>query len=130
MKGNGLTGRMLYWIFPGQYKQCRCCCLFCRWYIPCREEVEGPGQVHCKEKTLQDVRRDVYTLFLQAEKKYYESGQGEQKMKWVVSKARSLLPPWLQLVMTEDVFIKLIQIWFNGIKDLLDDGKINNNIKA
>ena len=51
-------------------------------------------------------------------------------MKWVVSKARSLLPPWLQLVMTEDVFIKLIQIWFNGIKDLLDDGKINNNIKA
>lgn len=85
---------------------------------------------YCKEKTLQDIRLDVYTLFLQAEKKYYESGQGEQKMKWVVSKARSLLPPWLQLVMTEDVFIKLIQIWFNGIKDLLDDGKINNNIKA
>ena len=85
---------------------------------------------YCKGKTLQDIRLDVYTLFLQAEKKYYESGQGEQKMKWVVSKARSLLPPWLQLVMTEDVFIKLIQIWFNGIKDLLDDGKINNNIKA
>ena len=85
---------------------------------------------YCKEKTLQDIRLDVYTLFLQAEEKYYESGQGEQKMKWVVSKARSLLPPWLQLVMTEDVFIKLIQIWFNGIKDLLDDGKINNNIKA
>ena len=85
---------------------------------------------YCKEKTLQDIRLDVYTLFLQAEKKYYESGQGEQNMKWVVSKARSLLPPWLQLVMTEDVFIKLIQIWFNGIKDLLDDGKINNNIKA
>ena len=48
MKGNGLTGRMLYWIFPGQYKQCRCYCLFCRWYIPWREEVEGPGQVHGK----------------------------------------------------------------------------------
>ena len=64
---------------------------------------------YCKEKTLQDIRLDVYTLFLQAEKKYYESGQGEQKMKWVVSKARSLLPPWLQLVMTEDVFIKLIR---------------------
>ena len=73
---------------------------------------------------------DVYKLFLKAEKKYYESGQGEQKMKWVVSKARSLLPPWLQLVMTEDVFIRLVQIWFDGIKDLLDDGKINNNISA
>lgn len=81
-----------------------------------------------KEKTLQDIRMDVYKLFLKAEKKYYESGQGKQKMKWVVSQARSLLPPWLQLVMTEDVFIKLIQIWFDGIKDLLDDGKINNNI--
>ena len=85
---------------------------------------------YCKEKTLQDIRMDVYKLFLKAEKKYYESGQGEQKMKWVVSKARSLLPPWLQLVMSEDVFIRLVQIWFDGIKDLLDDGKINNNISA
>lgn len=49
MKENGLTGRALYWLFPGQYKHCRCCCLFCRWYGICREDTKGPGQVHGKE---------------------------------------------------------------------------------
>ena len=43
MKENGLTGRALYWLFPEQNKDCRCCCLFCRWYRRCREEAEGPG---------------------------------------------------------------------------------------
>lgn len=79
---------------------------------------------YCREKTLQEIRTDVYQLFLKAENAFNESGQGEQKMKWVISRARSLLPSWIQLIMTEDVFIKLIQIWFDGIKDLLDDGRI------
>ena len=41
MKKNGLMGRTLYWLSPVKRKQCRCCCLFCRWYVPCREDVEG-----------------------------------------------------------------------------------------
>ncbi len=80
-----------------------------------------------KEKTLDEVRRDVYELFLRAEHKYTESGQGEIKMKWVIGRARRLLPVWLQVIMTEDVFERLIQVWFDGIKDLLDDGKLNGS---
>ncbi len=83
-----------------------------------------------KERTLEEIRRDVYNLFLKAEHKYEESGQGEQKMKWVISRARLLLPDWLRLIVTEDMFRKLIQIWFDGVKDLLDDGKMNSSNKA
>ncbi|MCM1236870.1 MAG: hypothetical protein NC489_42885 [Ruminococcus flavefaciens] len=78
-----------------------------------------------KEKKLDEIRLDVYKLFLKAEHSYKESGQGKQKMKWVIQRARQLLPAWLQIIVTEEVFEKLIQIWFDGIKDLLDDGKIN-----
>lgn len=81
---------------------------------------------YCKEKTLDEIRQDVYKLFLKAEHVYEESGTGKQKMKWVVSQARSLLPSWLQIIVTEDLFENLIQIWFDGIKDLLDDGKLNS----
>ncbi len=80
-----------------------------------------------KERTLDEIRKDVYNLFLKAEHKYKESGQGQQKMKWVIGRARLLLPTWLQVIMTEDMFEKLIQIWFDGIKDLLDDGKMNSS---
>ena len=82
---------------------------------------------YCKERTLDEIRKDVYKLFLKAEHEYKESGQGEQKMKWVIGRARLLLPDWLQLIVTEDMLKRLIQIWFDGIKDLLDDGKINNS---
>lgn len=85
---------------------------------------------YCKERTLDEIRKDVYKLFLEAEHDYKDSGQGKQKMKWVIGRARLLLPDWLQIVMTEEVFEKLIQIWFDGIKDLLDDGKVNNSNKA
>lgn len=78
-----------------------------------------------KEKKLDEIRLDVYKLFLKAEHSYKESGQGKQKMKWVIQRARQLLPAWLQIIVTEEVFERLIQIWFDGIKDLLDDGKIN-----
>lgn len=85
---------------------------------------------YCKEMTLNEIRKDVYKLFLKAEHEYKESGQGKQKMKWVIGRARLLLPVWLQIIMTEEVFERLIQIWFDGIKDLLDDGKINNSNNA
>ena len=80
---------------------------------------------YCKERTLDEIRRDVYKLFLEAEHTYKESGEGMQKMKWVISHARSLLPPWLQLIITDEIFEHLVQFWFDGIKDLLDDGKFS-----
>ena len=61
---------------------------------------------------------------------YKESGTGKQKMKWVVSMARMLLPDWAQVLITEDLLYRVIQGWFAAVKDLLDDGKYNNSAKS
>ena len=79
-----------------------------------------------KESSLDKIRHDVYKLFLKAEHCYEESKSGKQKMKWVISKARGLLPNWVQMIITEEMFERIVQYWFDGIKDLLDDGKINS----
>lgn len=80
-----------------------------------------------KNRTLEQVREDVYQLILKAEHTYKESSSGKQKMKWVVQQARKLLPGWLQAVISDTALQKLIQVWFNEIKDLLDDGKVNGS---
>lgn len=82
-----------------------------------------------KSKTLDDIRADVYKLFLRAEHNFKESHAGEQKMKWVIGRARGLLPVWVQMIVTEEMFEGIVQFWFDGIKDLLDDGKINDTGK-
>lgn len=86
--------------------------------------------LYLKEKTLDDVRADVYQLFLAAEHRYKESGAGLQKMKWVISMARALLPKWAQLLFSEEAFGRVIQFWFDAVKDLLDDGKYNQSVEV
>lgn len=83
--------------------------------------------VYLKDKSLDQIRADVYQLILKAEHKYEESAQGKQKMKWVVSQARRLLPGWMQAIISEETLMSIIQAWFDGVKDLLDDGKMNNS---
>lgn len=85
---------------------------------------------YAKYKGLEGIRANVYQLILKAEHMYKESGAGQQKLKWVVQQARGLLPKWLQAIVTEDTLLKIIDVWFDGIKDLLDDGKINGSQKG
>lgn len=82
---------------------------------------------YMKAKGLEGIRNDVYQLILKAEHMYNESGQGEQKFEWVIQQSRMLLPRWLQIFVTEEMLKKIVQSWFTGIKDLLDDGKINGS---
>ena len=84
---------------------------------------------YLKRKNIEEIRSDVYKLVLRAEHAYKESDSGKQKMKWVVSRARRLLPGWMQVIISEEALEKIIQIWFDEVKDLLDDGKINNSLK-
>ena len=84
---------------------------------------------YLRMKGLDGIRMDVYQLILKAEHMYKESGSGQQKLKWVVMQARLLLPPWLQMVITEDALMNIVNEWFKGVKDLLDDGKVNNSQK-
>ena len=87
------------------------------------------GYQWAKMKGLEGIRVQTYQLILKAEHMYKESGSGKQKLKWVVSQARKLLPEWLQFIVTEAALEKIIDIWFKGVKDLLDDGKMNDSQK-
>lgn len=82
-----------------------------------------------KMKGLDGIRMQTYQLILKAEHIYNQSGAGKQKLKWAVSQARKLLPNWLQFIVTEEALENVIEIWFRGVKDLLDDGKINESQK-
>lgn len=84
---------------------------------------------YLKGRTLEQIRGDVYQLVLKAEHMYQESSAGKQKMKWVVQQARKLLPGWMQAIITDEVLEKIIQVWFDEVKDLLDDGKVNGSQK-
>ncbi|MBQ2987369.1 MAG: hypothetical protein IJE23_07805 [Tyzzerella sp.] len=85
--------------------------------------------LYFKQKKLSEIRADVYQLFLEAEHRYTETKQGKQKLKWVVSRARGLLPDWIQIFITEAALEKIIDLWFKAVKDLLDDGKYNKSVK-
>lgn len=85
--------------------------------------------LYLRDTKLDDIRKDVYQLFLKAEHYYEESGSGKQKMKWVIQSARTLLPKWLQAILTDEFMEVIIQVWFDSVKDLLDDGKYNHSGK-
>lgn len=82
---------------------------------------------YLRNHNLEQIRKQVYDLFVAAENKFYGKAQGKQKMKWVVSQARLLLPNWLHNLLTDEALEKIIQTWFDCIKDLLDDGKANRS---
>lgn len=84
---------------------------------------------YLKLKGLDGIRMDVYQLILRAEHMYKESGSGQQKLKYVVQQARGLLPAWLHMIITEEAMMNIVNEWFKGVKDLLDDGKVNGSQK-
>ena len=89
--------------------------------------IGGGIYFYLRDKTLNDIRADVYQLFLKAEHNPKFTESGKQKMKWVLSQARSLLPKWAQVLITDTFLEKIVEGWFKAIKDLLDDGKLNKS---
>lgn len=84
--------------------------------------------IYLRDKTLNDIRADVYNLFLRAEHnpEVMESGK---KMEWVLRRAKLLLPSLAQVLITDKFLEDVVEGWFIAIKDLLDDGKINKSDK-
>lgn len=89
--------------------------------------VTAGAYFYLRDKTLNDIRADVYQLFLEAEHDPEIMTSGKQKMKWVLSQARRLLPNWAQVLITDAFLEKVVEGWFRAIKDLLDDGKLNKS---
>lgn len=89
----------------------------------------GGTYMYLRDKTLNDIRGDVYQLFLKAEQNPEFTHAGKQKMKWVLSQARALLPNWMQAFISDEFLEDVVQFWFDCVKDLLDDGKMNKSPK-
>lgn len=83
--------------------------------------------LYVRDNTLNEIRADVYKLFLKVENNPAFEKTGKQKMKWVLQQARGLLPNWMQVIITDTFLEKVVQKWFEAVKDLLDDGKMNKS---
>ena len=73
---------------------------------------------------LERIRGAVYHLFLVAEHDFQE-GQNEEKFEYVINAARAIIPMPFSLFITESLLRQVVQAWFDLVKDLLDDGKMN-----
>lgn len=73
---------------------------------------------------LEKIRATVYQAFVTAENRF-KHGDNTQKFEYVVGLARSHIPAPFNMFITEDLLRKVIQLWFDLVKDLLDDGRMN-----
>lgn len=86
--------------------------------------------LYIRDNTIEGIREDAYQLFLKAEHMYTESNSGQEKMKWVLTQIHNIIPGWARLFISESTLEYIVQMWFNAIKDLLDDGKYNKSTKG
>lgn len=73
---------------------------------------------------LDKIRGEVYQLFLDAEHEFQE-GENDEKFEYVINAAKAFIPAPFNLIITESLLRRVIQSWFDLVKDLLDDGKMN-----
>lgn len=85
--------------------------------------------VYIQQNTLNEIREDVYKFFLLVEHDY-KKNESRLKFEEVVRLTKAMLPPVASIFISEELLRRTIQFWFDGIKDLLDDGKINNSGKG
>ena len=78
-----------------------------------------------RDTGLENIRGEVYQLFLKAEHSY-QNGDNTEKFEYVINAAREMIPMPFSLFITESLLRSVIQSWFDLVKDLLDDGKLNN----
>ena len=78
---------------------------------------------------LESIRERVYKAFLDAEHEF-QHGENSEKFEYVINIAKSAVPVPFNLFITESLLRKVVQTWFDLVKDLLDDGKFNGTSKV
>ena len=75
---------------------------------------------------LEKIRAVVYQLFIDAEHAFQE-GENEEKFEYVINAAKTFIPAPFNLFITETLLRRVVQAWFDIVKDLLDDGRVNGS---
>ena len=78
---------------------------------------------------LERIRKYVYELFLIAEHEF-QYGENTEKFEYVINLARAAIPVPFNLFITESLLRRVVQAWFDLVKDLLDDGKYNKSTEV
>ena len=73
---------------------------------------------------LDKVRSIAYKGFLIAEDEF-KHGENTEKFNFVVNLVKTAIPKPFNMFITENLLRKVIQLWFDLCKDILDDGKLN-----
>lgn len=82
--------------------------------------------VYLRNKSISDIRKDLYEVFLKLEHSISGTKAGQERLDEAVTAAYEMLPKWVRLFVSKDRLRKTVDKWFKEIKDLLDDGKLNN----
>lgn len=82
------------------------------------------GVKYVQHVGMESIREKVYQAFLSAEHEF-KYGDNTEKFEYVINIARNSIPMPFSLFITESLLRKVVQAWFDLIKDLLDDGKLN-----
>lgn len=82
--------------------------------------------VYLRNKSISDIRKDLYEVFLKLEHSITGTKAGQERLDEAVTAAYEMLPKWARLFVSKDRLRKTVDKWFKEIKDLLDDGKLNN----
>ena len=77
---------------------------------------------------MEKARAYIYKLFVEAENAF-QQGDNTEKFEYVIQFSKSAIPSPFNLFITEKTLRKVIQLWFDLCKDLLDDGKLNKSEK-
>jgi uncharacterized membrane protein AbrB (regulator of aidB expression) len=80
-------------------------------------------------KRWQKLRMIANKLMLQAEKTIVGTKKGQERFEQVLSQVYLLIPVWIRIFVSRSQFEKILQKWYELIKDGLDDGEINNSIE-
>ena len=81
-------------------------------------------------KSMDELRLMCYQLILEAEHAYKAGKMGPLKMNYVIDKLYQKMPGFLRGLVSREALGHLCQVWFDEVKDLLDDGKTNGSIKT
>ena len=79
--------------------------------------------LYFRNKSIEDIRSDVYEAFLRLEHEITGTKAGRQRLEEAVDAAYDMLPAVVRIFISKKSLEKTVDKWFKQIKELLDDGK-------
>ena len=76
-------------------------------------------------------KSQVYSLMLQAKRLAKDEvlKNGDEQVEWIIKRSYQFLPKRISVFISEKVMMGIIKYLYEKLKDLVDDGEMNNSIE-